>query len=158
MHGKQLASPLTCCPVLETNQSPKLETMPWPELEADDWRNFAEHCRPDSSTEPEGLQTTASFSENAEMQIEVVHFVVLRYDFLSPFLVSEKTRVRNESIGQKANCQTPSTGLRHPSFSHWIHWSSHYPSWITWFCFALIALRSLYTKLDTDPLTVLITG
>ena len=62
MHGKQqLVSPLECSE-LEPNHSPKLETMHFPELEDDAGRSFAEHCRPDSPTETEGLQTTASFS------------------------------------------------------------------------------------------------
>ena len=56
MHGKQqLVSPSECSE-LEPNHSPKLE------LKDDAGRSFAEHCRPDSSTETEGLQTTASFS------------------------------------------------------------------------------------------------
>ena len=62
MHGKQqLVSPSECSE-LEPNHSPKLETMHFPELKDDGGRSIAEHCRPDSSTETEGLQTIASFS------------------------------------------------------------------------------------------------
>ena len=42
-----------CCPELEVVCST--------EMVVNDGRRFAEHCRPDSSIEPERLQTTASF-------------------------------------------------------------------------------------------------
>ena len=41
------------------------------ELKADDsGHSFAEHCRPDSSTEPERLQTTASFFRERQCSLK----------------------------------------------------------------------------------------
>ena len=124
MHGKQqLVSPLECSE-LELNHSPKLETLCFPELEEEDGRSLAEHCRPDSSTETEGLQTTASFSENGNAhcnKIEMVHFAVLRWviSLRIVFFVSEKTRIWNESISQNASSLSNS--------KHWFTTSSLHP-------------------------------
>ena len=64
MHGKQSL-------VLLLNCSPELEPMCSRELKADDsGHSFAEHCRPDSSTEPERLQTTASFFRERQCSLK----------------------------------------------------------------------------------------
>ena len=65
MHREQsLVLLLNCCPELEVMCCPELEVVCSTEMVVNDGRRFAEHYRPDSSTEPERLQTTASFLEN----------------------------------------------------------------------------------------------
>ena len=63
MHGKLSL-------VLLLNCSPELEAMCSPEMDVNAGRSFAEHCRPDSSTEPERLQTTASFFRERQCSLK----------------------------------------------------------------------------------------